>query len=199
MSLRAIVLFCVAVTGDCVSAVAAPVHVFGGPFNLRIPADPDSTKGWMADAIIEVPEHLTISDLDIGITITHTKVFDLQIFLKSPSGTRVLLNMYDPFTEYFEGQNYEQTIFDDEASVPIEEGRPPFTGRFRPRQPSSLSAFDGQDAYGFWRLQIYDAYYADAGWLKNCELFITVPEPASAAFFLLAVTLLRLRKSVRTF
>jgi subtilisin-like proprotein convertase family protein len=158
------------------SAVAGSVHTYAGSFNLLIPANPDSTRGWTDDAIIDVPDHFTISDIDVRVTLTHTKAFDLQIFLQSPAGTRICLVMYNPYSEYFEGENYTQTVFDDEAGIPISQGQPPFTGRFRPREPYRLATFDGEDSFGLWRLQIYDAFYADTGNLNSFELIIT-PRP----------------------
>ena len=154
--------------------------------------DPDSEygKGWMSDAIIDVPDHFTVCDVDVAITVTHTSAFDLQIFLQSPAGQRICLNMYDPYTGFFEGENYTETIFDDEAPVPIEEGQAPFTGRFRPKAGYSLQLFDGQDTCGQWRLQIYDAYYGDSGTLDSFELIITVPEPATATLMALGLGLL---------
>jgi subtilisin-like proprotein convertase family protein len=162
------------------SAVAGSVHTYAGSFNLLIPANPDSTRGWTDDAIIDVPDHFTISDIDVRITLTHTNVFDLQIFLKSPAGNTICLNMYN-YDEFFVGANYTNTIFDDEASLSIKEGEAPFTGRFKPREPYCLSAFDGQDCFGAWRLQIYDAFYFDTGRLNSFELIITAAEPAMVA------------------
>jgi hypothetical protein len=171
----------------CMAAGVARADVvctYSRQFNLRIPADPQATRGWMDDAIIDVPSHLVIEDLDVSVTLTHSKVFDLQLFVESPSGTAVLLNMYDPFTGYIEGADYDGTTFDDEASVPIEEASPPFVGSFRPVEGSRLADFDGQDAYGPWRVRVYDAYYADTGWFQAFSLMITVPEPATVAFLL---------------
>lgn len=168
------------VLGLGITVSASPVRTYGGSFDLRIPADPNNTnatRGWMDDAIIEIPDHFTIADLDISITVTHTKVFDLKIFLQSPAGTRLCLNMYN-FDEYFDGENYTQTVFDDEAEIPIEQAQPPFTGQFRPESGTLLSSFDGQDAFGAWRLQIYDAYYADTGDLEHFELMIWEKIPA---------------------
>jgi subtilisin-like proprotein convertase family protein len=162
------------------NAYANPVFTYSGDFNLRIPANPADTKGKMDDANIEVPDHFIIHDIDVGITLTHTSDFDLQILLKSPAGTTICLSMFDQF---FKGANYTQTIFDDEALLAIEQAQPPFTGRFRPLEP--LSAFDGEDAYGPWHLQIYDAWAWDTGTLNKFELVITNPEPATAV--LLAV------------
>ncbi len=163
------------------------VRFYGGQFDLLIPADADASKGWMEDAIIEVPHHLTVDDLDVSVSLTHANVFDLQLYVQSPSGTQVLLNMYDPFTDYFEGADYRDTIFDDEADVLIGQASAPFQGRFMPLE--SLAAFDGEDAYGQWRLCIYDAAYMDTGRLDAFGLAVTVPEPATAAFVLLGVGL----------
>ncbi len=140
---------------------ADSVYIYSGDFNLSIPSldEPESEfgAGWMDDAIIEVGVHHIIHDIDVGINLTHTNVFDLQIFLQSPAGTQLSLNMYN-LDEYFEGANYTNTIFDDEAELPIEQGEAPFTGRFRPTAGSLLQVFDGQDSFGLWRLQIYDAW-----------------------------------------
>lgn len=177
------------VMGSCAAAVHADVVcTYSRPFDLRIPASAPATKGWMNDATIDIPSHLIITDLDVSVDLTHSKVFDLQLSLESPSGSTVLLNMYDPFTEYFNGEDYRGTTFDDEAITPIERGSPPFEGSYRPLE--SLSTFDGQDAYGTWRLSVYDAFYVDTGRFKEFTLIITVPEPATAAFLLLGLPLL---------
>jgi len=170
--------------GAAANISADTVRIYGGDFNIPIP-----DKGWAADAVIDVPEHQIIFDLDVEISITHTNVFDLQIFLAGPAQTRVCLNMYN-FDDFFKGENYSQTIFDDEADVPIEQGRAPFTGRFRPVEPFRLSAFDGQDAFGLWRLQIYDAYYADTGTLNNVQITIANPEPATVMLLVIGTGLM---------
>ncbi len=158
---------------------ADEVYTYEDEFDLQIPADPDFSKGWMTDAVIEVDDHVSISDLDVGLTVSHTNVFDLQIFLQSPDGTKLCLNSYNPDNEFFQGADYSQTIFDDEAQTDISQAEAPFTGRFRPDSAEGLEVFDGQDAYGPWHLQIYDAYHYDTGTLENFELTITTPEPAT--------------------
>ena len=164
---------------------AGPVRIYREDFNLPIPApdDPESEygKGWMDAAVIKIPHHFIIDDLDVCINLTHSSIFDLQIHLEHSSGTNLWLNSYNYKYEYLEGVNYTRTIFDDEASVPIGRGRAPFTGRFKPNQ---LSIFDGLDAFGSWRLQIHDRFYDDIGKLDSFELIITVPEPATAILFI---------------
>jgi hypothetical protein len=169
-----------------------PTHIYTGNFNLPIPANPDDTNGWMADAVIEVPHHFIIADLDVRINITHTRVFDLQLFLQSPTDARICLNMYDPFYDFFDGANYTDTIFDDEAPFSIEDGNVPFVGRFRPLEPYKLSEFDGQNTFGTWLLQIYDMWPTDTGTLNSFDLMITAPEPASAILLTLGVGLVGL-------
>jgi len=180
---------------------AGPVYTYGGDFDLPIPeldsSNPDISKGWMDDAVIEITDHFIVSDLDVRVSITHTNVFDLQIFLQSPAGTRICLNMYT-FREFFEGANYTQTVFDDEAELSIKQDEPPFTGSFRPVEPYKLSEFDGEDTYGIWRLQIYDAWAWDTGTLDSFELFITTPEPATAIFLILGAGLVIRFKAIRS-
>lgn len=179
--------------------LSTPVHIYGGSFDLPIPSEDDPLSeygmGWMSEAVIDIGDHLMVYDVDVAITITHSKVFDLQIFLQGPGGERICLNMYDPYTGFFHGENYTQTIFDDEAGVAIEDGECPFSGRFRPMTGNLLEVFDGQDAFGEWRLQIYDAYQEDVGALESFELIVTVPEPAT--FIMLALGLLMSRDKRR--
>ena len=49
------------------------------------------------------------------------------------------------------GDNFTNTVFDDEAATAISPASRPFTGSFRPFQP--LSAFDGQAIAGTWTLR----------------------------------------------
>ncbi len=186
--LRRIVAVLLGVGAMSFPVFANEVYTYSGDFNLQIPAEPGTSKGWMANAVIQVSDPFTIYDLDVGITLTHSSVFDLQIFLQSPEGTTLCLNTYD-FSEFFQGEDYTQTVFDDEAELPIEEAEPPFTGRFKPKAGNLLEIFDHQDAYGTWRLQIYDAYYADTGTFESFELTFTVPEPATVALLVLGAAL----------
>jgi subtilisin-like proprotein convertase family protein len=187
-----IVTCLVIMTGISFPVFAGPVYTYGGEFDLTIPkpdtSDPDISKGWMEDAVIEITDHFIVSDLDVKISITHTSAFDLQIFLQSPVGTKICLNMYT-FNEFFEGANYTQTVFDDEAELSIKDTLSPFTGPFRPLEPYKLSDFDGQDIYGIWRLQVYDAWDWDTGTLDSFELVITTPEPAMLIFLILGAGL----------
>lgn len=172
---------------------AATVYVYGGAFNLPIPADIGSSIGPMDDALVEVTDYLTIVDLNVTLDITHTSALDLEIMLQGPGGQQILLNACYDTNDFVKAANYSQTIFDDEAAVAVEQALPPFTGSFRPASGNTLGEFDGTDAFGTWRLKINDLYNDDEGYLENFELIITVPEPTTFVLFALSGCMLRRR------
>lgn len=198
-AIRMVAAFFLAVIFPSVSFSSPVSIIYGGDFNLPIPKpdsnDPYISKGWMADAVIEIPHGFTIVDLDVRIDVTHTNVFDLQIFLQSPDETKVCLNMYNAFEKFFIGADYTQTVFDDEAELSIIDANAPFTGSFRPID--LLSEFDGKASFGQWRLQIYDAWDWDTGNLHRFELIFTTPEPATAMLLLLGSGLIAMFKPRR--
>ncbi|UCF00432.1 MAG: proprotein convertase P-domain-containing protein [Planctomycetota bacterium] len=169
--------------------LSVPFDIYGGDCDLAI-VDKPGPGCEMTEAVIDVPDNFTVYDIDVRINITHTNVFDLQLFLQSPSGTRICLNYFDSLSEYDIYPNYTNTIFDDEAMVSIEDGAAPFSGRFRPRGPGQLKDFDGQDTFGLWRLQIYDMFDWDYGTLDSFELLVTIPEPATILLLTLGAGLI---------
>ena len=68
-------------------------------------------------------------------------------------------------------------MLDDDASTPIEDGSPPFTGTFSPE--GSLANFNGMQATGDWTLRILDEYNEDGGTLLDWSLQICSAIPAS--------------------
>jgi len=193
--MKKIAIILAIVIGLSFPVYALPVRIYGGEFNLPL-LDPTGPGSAMTEAAIDVPDHFFIADLDVRIDITHTLIFDLNLILQSPDGTRVCLNKYE-FTEIFKGANYTNTVFDDEAEIAIEEGTVPFTGHFRPEAGYLLESFDGQDAYGPWRLQIYDMWLTDTGTLNIFELIFTeIPEPGTVLLVGLGgLALLRKRRA----
>jgi hypothetical protein len=69
------------------------------------------------------------------------------------------------------GDNFIGTILDDEGTLPVPQGVPPFTGVFQPSNP--LFPFDGPFDSGWWRLQIVDTVGGDSGFLRAWCLQIT--------------------------
>ncbi|HLE29878.1 MAG TPA: FG-GAP-like repeat-containing protein, partial [Anaerolineales bacterium] len=93
-----------------------------------------------------------VADVDVWLNVTHTFDWDVVATLASPSGQSVLLiNQVGG-----DGDNFTNTILDDQASTPISLGTAPFTGRYRPEQP--LSRFVDSRAIGVWTLTLQDVY-----------------------------------------
>ncbi|MCS7237719.1 MAG: S8 family serine peptidase [Thermoguttaceae bacterium] len=152
-----------------------PMPGYSGRFTIRDPqltryraTDlPRSITDWQwTRSHIVVPEALVIGDLDVALTIEHTYVADLDVYLIGPDGTRILL-WADVGGS---GQNFVNTILDDEASLTISQGTAPFRGRFRPAEP--LGRFVGRSAQGTWTLEIFDDSLFDQGQLVSWELQI---------------------------
>ena len=189
------------VAGASFPVFAGPVLIYGGEFDLPIPAlnDPEREygRGWMEDAIIEIPGDFTIYDIDVSIILTHTNVFDLQISLHSPAGTNVALNVSGNMALLNIAACDKNIIFEDEAELSIEDDSAfLLTDHLRPLE--LLSLFDGESISGEWRLKIHDAFYNDTGNLNRFELIITTPEPTTAILLTFGIGLLALSKPNRS-
>lgn len=121
----------------------------------------------IATSILVITESATIVDLDILINITHTYDSDMAISLLSPQGTTVMLcENRGPG-----GDNFTNTVFDDEAEQNIAQGTPPFTGSFHPE--GNLSDFDAENIEGTWTLTVNDDVFGDEGTLDGWEIYVT--------------------------
>ena len=120
--------------------------------------------GSVVNSIINIPYNKTITDVNVTINITHGRDADLDVFLMSPDGLQVALTMGNGGL----GQNYINTTFDDEASMPISVGIAPFTGSYIPNQ--NLSVFDGLATQGDWTLSIIDNVNGYGGTLTSWDL-----------------------------
>ena len=177
--------------------------VIGDDFTNRIPTE-GTGEAYMNDAVLTVPEHVLITDLDVYLDITHENVIDLIINLYSPTGQSIELKDNTLMELYFQEEepwsNMYGTIFDDEVSLYMSDVQSPYTGRFRP-DGGVLSVFDGHDAYGDWILEIYDMQPSDIGTLDRWELqfeVIDTPEPSSLCTlgFLALFGMLRKRRKI---
>jgi subtilisin-like proprotein convertase family protein len=121
---------------------------------------------------IVVSDTGAVSDVNVILNISHTFDGDLDIFLIGPDGTRVELTTDNGGT----GENFVNTVFDDQAATSITVGTPPYTGSFKPE--GLLSALNGIPANGTWTLEITDDTNADSGTLNSWSLQITNPSGA---------------------
>ena len=120
-------------------------------------------------ATINVPDAKAIVDLNVRVNITHSYDGDLTLTLIGPDNTTVALSNRRGTS----GDNYTNTVFDDQASTPIASGTAPFTGSFIPDSP--LSAFNTKLANGTWTLKVVDGAGVDTGTIDSVDLILTFP------------------------
>lgn len=99
---------------------------------------------------INVPETILGQGVTLSLNINYPFNPDLEAVLIGPDGTTVTLFSGVGITGT--QANFSNTTFDDTATTLIQNGGPPFFGRFKPQQP--LSAFNGLNVGGTWTLQI---------------------------------------------
>ena len=144
-----------------------------GPFNAPNQlAETNTTVTPILDrdtviSTVEVASQIAfVDDVNVRLSLTHGHLGDLDVFLLSPSGTRVEL-----FTDVGGiGEVIDELILDDQAADSITSGIAPFTGRFQPEQ--SLAAFNGEVVSGVWTLEITDDTNLEFGELLEWELQI---------------------------
>ena len=123
------------------------------------PIGPDANT--VTTSVINIPPSFIVNDVNVKINLTHTYTGDLDIKIIGPDGTQVFLAQDLGGS----GDNYTNTIFDDQAANSITTGTAPFTGTFRPQ--GVLANFNGKQGQGNWTLHITDDANGDGGQLLN--------------------------------
>ncbi len=135
---------------------------------------PKDIKDWQTTySNIIVTDKKTINKVIVTIgNITHPFDEDLDIYLIAPDNTSVELSTDNGSA----GDNYINTVFDDDANTSIVNGIAPFTGTFKPE--GSLSVLKGKNAQGTWKLKVFDDDWNYQGTLNSWSLtLIYVPQP----------------------
>ncbi|QJQ33409.1 DUF11 domain-containing protein [Sphingomonas lacunae] len=166
--------------------VAAVLAVLGAPALAQTSTFSNTTTGAINGSTtcaaplvrnFTVGTSFTVSDVDLGVLATHTWRGDMQITLQSPAGTRVQLVNGD--INAVDGDNFNVRLDDAVATLVNTDGStnhtttaPPYQNQFRPN--ALLSAFNGQNSAGTWRLEICDLFPgADDGTFQRADLYLT--------------------------
>jgi subtilisin-like proprotein convertase family protein len=173
-----------------VASLAVPASVLGLNLSYKVDskAIPDRHRSTGYKFAVDLPGSPTVLDIDAMVRLRHPRTQQLKVTLEGPDGTRVTLSRRDT-----RGRNFGSGVckdppqaatdfpdflpFDDEGE-PLTSGSAPYAGgfepsydpSFRPRQP--LSAFDGSDGEGAWRLRVGDVVDGKRGVLKCARLAI---------------------------
>jgi len=109
-----------------------------------------SDSGTPTESIIAISEDKLVSDINVTINMFHVNNGDLEIKLVAPDNSEVILSNMNGGT----GDNFTNTIFDDDAATSIASGSAPFTGSFLP--DGDLNDFNGLSSVGDWKLVVTD-------------------------------------------
>jgi subtilisin-like proprotein convertase family protein len=124
-----------------------------------------NTSGPVATSTISVPATGSISDVNVGLNVSHTWVNDLVIGVVHPDGTQVLV-----WNRACGGEdNFNITLNDGSNAFACANN---MTGTYAPSQP--LSAFNNKPANGTWTLRASDWWNADTGTVNSWSLQICV-------------------------
>lgn len=122
-----------------------------------------------------VAANAQVTDVNIGVQLTHTYRGDLRATLVSPSGTVVNL-----ITNIGTTPDNLNVLFDDSAAASITTHTanndstttaPPYQRTFRPQ--GSLASFNGEASTGTWQLTICDSLNGDNGAFTRADLTLT--------------------------
>ncbi len=174
------------ISGDAFTDIHGnPVAAFTGSFQVENPfavtrtitashLPQDIRDHQTTSSEMSIDDGANVIDVNVQADIDHTFVRDLQATLAQPNGSDIIL-----FNRVGgNGDNFEDTVLDDEAATPITLGAAPFDGTYRPQE--SLSIADGQSSEGTWTLTVEDHADADVGTLNAWSLILTEdrsPEP----------------------
>jgi len=104
-----------------------------------------------------------VSGLRVQINVTYPNDPDLSATLYYDMGqsSQVSVPLFSGVGSGVKTANFKNTIFDDNATTPIQNGQAPFFATFNPQMP--LTAFEGLDAKGTWTLVITNSTSGSGG------------------------------------
>ena len=132
-----------------------------------------------AVSTVDVAATGTVDDVDVKVDIRHTFVGDLEVRLISPAGTKVAAGQPARRPRQLRQQRDRHVRRRGGEPLPPNPSDLAIVGTFRPSQP--LSAFDGQNLNGTWRLEVRDGFQADIGTLNAWSTRRTECDAAPAA------------------
>ena len=118
-------------------------------------------------SVINMDQNAVITDVNLTLNVEHTWIADLEVKLIAPEGVTEIILFEDVGSN---GDNFTNTVLDDDASTDVSNGESPFTGSYSPT--GSLNDLNGLMSAGDWILQINDDANQDGGNLIDWSIQI---------------------------
>jgi subtilisin-like proprotein convertase family protein len=147
--------YLVTVTNICNNYTASPAS----------PIAAQNPLSWQVAGSVNVPDNLTISDMNVSLNINHTRINDLYIGVLKPGASTVgeIRILYQQGCSALISSNMVTTF--DDAGATLNCGAIAGSNVYRPL--NSLDIFNGQSSLGSWRIVIADVATANNGTLNS--------------------------------
>src|SRR5262249_54408662 len=120
---------------------------------------------------INVTDNFILQNVIVSLDISMQDDTQLSAVLIAPDSTRIPL-----FTQLSRpGADFTNTVFDDAATTPIQNGAPSYLGRFNPQVPLSTLLSPARFSAGLWQLEITNSSSSVAGTLNSWSLTLRKP------------------------
>lgn len=136
----------------------------------------DNGKSFTESHTINIGASSTITDVNIGVDVSHTYIGDLAIAIRNPNNTQVLLKSHKDCSS----ETNMMSIYDD-ASIPYNCLNAASSTSFQSSN-DLLAMFNGQSSSGNWTIQLGDFEPGDTGTLNSwfVEICQTTETPLDA-------------------
>jgi len=109
---------------------------------------------------------ISLTDIDVSLSITHNDTAQLRVYLISPSGRSILLS----YQRACGAHNKLIALFDDNASSHIRDYCSDARGKYKPEV--ALTNFNDEDPRGRWKLRVWDTTAGDSGNVESFVLYL---------------------------
>ncbi len=128
---------------------------------------PDNNSGGII-SVINVPDDFIVTDVNVIMDVSHTWLWDMQIYLEAPNGTEVLIYDRSCGSSSTQRQNITATFDDAAATAVCNAAIPAVTGLTKP--DNQLLSLNGISSLGDWKIKVVDNASGDLGTLNNWSI-----------------------------
>ncbi|WP_052732693.1 M4 family metallopeptidase [Hymenobacter terrenus] len=133
-----------------------------GPYRFTgsVPIPDNNLTGVRIPLTVAGPAESFFNLRGIRVSLTHTFIGDLTLYVEAPDGTRVLLSRQNGD----EGDNYQNTLFVDSVGArALGSGTAPFLGTWQVDEPTGFAKLRNSPQTGTWNLFVVDSGPSDIG------------------------------------
>lgn len=146
---------------------------------------PDNTLVYSNLNITGLPNKIDSTNfglISICVDVLHGYVGQLDLLLKSPAGREIKLTN----NRGSNGQNFNNTCFAENGTLPVQSGVAPFLGTFIPDESINLLN-NGQNPNGIWSFGVRDEIPYNVGRIRGFKLTFGNNPPATPAITICSI------------